>query len=84
MIDSHRCAGQPRDFVASDERAANGSNRAEFCHWFAIACDDERLAGGDRVYHLRIVITEITLWDCSNHVANCSIVCDSSLQRFTL
>ena len=67
MINAHRWAGQRRDFVASDERAANGLYRAKFGHWFAMARHDERLACCYRIDHLRIVIAEITLRDCLGH-----------------
>ena len=67
MINAHRCTGQRSDFVARDERAANGLYRAKFGNRFAMARYDERLACRYRIDHLRIVIAEIALRDCPGH-----------------
>ena len=44
MVDAHAGCRQRRDFVAGDERAATGPNRAKLGHRFAVTGDDEGFA----------------------------------------
>src|SRR5271166_6532728 len=81
MVNAHAGCRQRRDFVAGDERAATGPNRAKLGHRFAVTGDDEGFACRYCFDYLRILIPQLTLRDSLSH--RC-IVARSATFSYTL
>src|SRR5271165_7098935 len=67
MVNAHAGCRQRRDFVAGDERAATGPNRAKLGHRFAVTGDDEGFACRYCFDYLRVLVAQLTLRDNLGH-----------------
>jgi len=81
MVDTHRGHRRRRDFIAGDEKASTGANRAKLGHWLTVTGDDERLARRYRLDHLGVLIAQFALGDSAGHR---SIVAESATAGYTL